>query len=194
MTRLASRVRSVALLGLVPLLIAGCSGDNPFSGGNVNTDPKAVFAKFMKLPDFDQATQQYQQMSVDIRTALSAGLPELASWTMAGEQSRAACGSDYPTMSNDGETGGLPDYVVYGNLPDDKYERALPIIGAAAQKYGFTPAPQRLHDAAGSHDAVFHNVADSSFIDFGTAKNTVLGVSIGCHLTAEAKKRGSPSQ
>jgi len=97
-------------------------------------------------------------------------------------------------MSNDGETGGLPNYVVDGNLPDDKYERALQIIGTTAQKYGFTPSPQRMHDSTGEHDTLFHNAADSSVIDFGTAKNTVLGVSIGCHLSGEAKKRGTPSQ
>jgi hypothetical protein len=196
MSGLVKRVRDVALIGLIPLLIAGCGGGgNPFSaGGNMNTDSQAVFVKLMQLPDFDQVTQQYQQMLTEIRQSLSAGVPELSPWTQAGEVSRAACGSDFPTMSDDGETGGLPNYVVDGNLPDDKYEQALQIIGTTAQKYGFTPSPQRMHDSIGEHDTLFHNTADSSVIDFGTAKNTVLGVSIGCHLRAEAKKRGTPSK
>lgn len=62
-----------------------------------------------------------------------------------------------------------------------------------AQKDGFNPQPQRLHDAPGSHDAVFHNVHDDGEISFGTAQNTSLSASIGCHLTAEAKRRGAPS-
>src|SRR5207244_1008489 len=87
----------------------------------------------------------------------------------------------------------LPDHVVAGNLPDADYEKALGIIGSVAAKYGFTPQPQRLHDAPGSHDAVFHNVHDAGEISSGTALNTSFGVSLGCHLMAEAKKRGHPS-
>lgn len=38
---------------------------------------------------------------------------------------------------------------------------------------------------------MFHNVNDDGAIRFGTAKNTLVGISIGCHLTADAKKRGT---
>jgi hypothetical protein len=35
-------------------------------------------------------------------------------------------------------------------------------------------------------------VHDDGEISFGTALNTSLRLSIGCHLTAEAKKRATP--
>jgi hypothetical protein len=82
---------------------------------------------------------------------------------------------------------------VTGNLADDKYEQALKIIGSVAVKYGFTAQAQRLHDSPGSHDAMFHNVHDDGGISFGTAINTSIGMSIACHLTAAAKKRGHPA-
>jgi hypothetical protein len=159
----------------------------------VNADPKAVFAQLMQRPDIDQVTQQYQQMGTEIRHSLTAAIPELNVWTVSADTLKAGCGHDYPGLGADGEALSLPDYVVSGKLPDDKYERALTIVGSTAQRYGFTAAPQRLHDAAGSHDAVFHNVNDGSSITFGTDKNTLVGISIGCHLTVEAKKRGAPA-
>jgi hypothetical protein len=83
--------------------------------------------------------------------------------------------------------------VVAGNLPDADYEKALTIIGTIAQRHGFDPRPQRLHDAPGSHDAVFHNTTDEGEISFGTGLNTGLGLSMSCHLMPAAKKRGTPS-
>lgn len=79
-----------------------------------------------------------------------------------------------------------------GNLPDPDYEKALTVIGTIAQRYGFDPRPQRLHDAPGSHDAVFHNRTDEGAISFGAALNTSLGLELGCHLLPAAKKRGTP--
>lgn len=189
-----SRTRSVALCGLIVALVAGCSNpSDPFTpGANVNTNPNAVFATLMQRPDIDQATQQYQQLGAEIRRALGAAIPTLASWTASGDLSGAGCGNDYPGIpATDGAVRDLPDYLVPGKLPDNQYEQALSIIGETAQKYGFTPTPQRLHDTPGSHDAFFHNINDDGTIHFGTDQNTLLGISIGCHLTAEAKKRGA---
>lgn len=160
----------------------------------MNENPNAVFAALMQRPDIDQATQRYEQMGTEIRQALSAHILELATWTADGDTSNAACGNDdYPGPGFDGQVRDLPDYVVPGNLPDDKYEQALSVIGATVQKYGFAPTPQRLHDAPSSHDAVFHNTQDDGAVRFGTHENTLLGLSLGCHLTAEAKIRGHPS-
>jgi hypothetical protein len=197
LTRPVGCARTMVLVGLVAVLLTGCGKPaDPFNpGANVNADPHAVFAKLMQLPDIDQAAQQYQRMGTEIRQALSAGIPELAPWIVDGDILNAACGNDQPGLQADGQTRHLPDYIVAGPLPDadTKYEQALSIIGATAQKYGFTPTPQRLHDAPGSHDAAFHNVHDDGTIRFGTDKNTLVGLSIGCHLTAEAKKRGTPA-
>lgn len=194
-TNPASRVRAVALCGLAALLIAGCSkpSDPATPGATVNTDVNNVFAMLMQRPNIDEAAQQYQQMDNELRQALSQAIPVLASWHVGSEGGQTSCASDYPGIDFDGQTRAFPSNVVNGNLPDTDYEKALGIIGLTAQKYGFTPQPQRLHDTPGSHDAVFHNVHDDGEISFGTAANTSLRVSLGCHLTAEAKQRGHPS-
>jgi hypothetical protein len=188
--------RSAGLLAAALLLIGtaacGTSDDSPIPGGNVNADIKTVFAMLMQRPDVDQAAQQYQQLDTDLRQALSGAIPALASWQAGSEGSQASCAGDYPGIDFDGQTRSLPSHVVPGTLPDADYEKALNTIGLVAQKYGFTPQPQRLHDAPGSHDAMFHNVHDDGEISFGTALNTSLRVELGCHLTLEAKKRGTP--
>ncbi|MEV0069879.1 LppA family lipoprotein [Amycolatopsis sp. NPDC050768] len=64
------------------------------------------------------------------------------------------------------------------------------IVGTVAAKYGSTAQPQRMHDAPGSHDAFFHNQTDAGSIQFGSDKQTLIGITIGCHLTAATKKLG----
>ena len=181
------------LLGAAVLLIAACGKpDDPINpGGDVNADPNAVFAKLMQRSDIDQAAQQYQQMATEIQNALTAEISELSKWTTSGQQLKSACGNDNPGLGADGEERDLVNYVSSSLMSDEHYESALRIVGSVAQKYGFNPQPQRMHDAPRSHDAFFHNSSDGSAIQFGTDKATLIGISIGCHLTAEAKKRGS---
>lgn len=156
----------------------------------MDVDPNQVFASLMARPDIDQATARYEQLRTEIKQALTAAIPELTAWRQYDNLGGAGCGDDYPGIDFDGETRTLAGDTVSGNLPDDKYEQALVVIGRVAQQYGFNPAPQRLHDAPGSHDAMFHNVTDDGGISFGTAVNTAMRLYIGCHLTAAAKKRG----
>jgi hypothetical protein len=174
----------VALTGL-----AGCADSDPFNpGAPVNSDSTAAFAALRQRPDIDQAARQYDRMAGEVRQALSSAIPALADWQDAGGALRSACGNDYPGVGFNGQTRDLPNYVVHKGLSDSDWELALTTIGRVAANYGFTARAQRLHDSPGNHDAVFHNVHDDGQISLGTAKNTVLGVSIGCHLTAAAKQ------
>ncbi|QYN23124.1 hypothetical protein [Amycolatopsis sp. DSM 110486] len=42
----------------------------------------------------------------------------------------------------------------------------------------------------GSHDAFFHNQTDAGSIQFGSDKQTLIGITIGCHLIAATKNLG----
>jgi hypothetical protein len=156
----------------------------------VNQNANALFSELMRRPDSTQATQQYQQMNTELLTTLSAAIPSLPQWSQSQEETTAACGSDYPGIGDNGQTVDLPTYIAHGGVTDAEWELALTTIGHVAAKYGFDAAPQRLHDASGDHDAVFHNVHDDGSITLDTAANLVFGVSLGCHLTASAKQRG----
>ena len=156
----------------------------------MNADPSSVFASLMQRPDIETATRQYQQLYGDLRTGLTAAIPTLTSWQPTDEASGAGCGSDYPGIGYNGATLNLPVYAAPVGVTDAQWELALTTIGRIAGRYGFNPTPQRLHDAPGNHDAMFHNVPDDGAIMVGTDNNIVLYVSVGCHLTAAAKKLG----
>ncbi|WP_027927466.1 LppA family lipoprotein [Amycolatopsis benzoatilytica] len=195
MTR-PSRLKAALAVALAAAALTACSVEkSPFPGDNVDRDPAEVWAALMRLPDTDQARQQYQQLDTELRQALTAAIPKLGPWKPSENAtgSRAGCGARFPGVGNDGEQASLGDHVVPGNLPDADYEKALAVIGTIAKRYGFDPQPQRLHDAPGSHDAVFHNRTDEGEISFGTAVNTSLQLSLSCHLFPAAKKRGTPS-
>ncbi|WP_406638763.1 LppA family lipoprotein [Amycolatopsis sp. WGS_07] len=158
-----TRTPAFLAVALLALALAGCSVEkSPFPGDKVDRDPEEVWAALMRLPDSDQARQQYRQLDAELRQALTAAIPKLSPWKLSENNpgSRAACGARFPGVGNDGESESLGDHRVPGNLPDADYEKALTIIGTVAQRYGFDPRPQRLHDAPGSHDAMFHNIAD----------------------------------
>jgi hypothetical protein len=185
----------IALLGVTlaaALVTTACGGpSDPFTpGGPVNTDPNTSFTTLMHRPDIDQATAQYQQMNNELLLALTAAVPSLTPWDQSQGEMTAACGSDYPGIGENGETIDLPIYVAHVGVTDAQWELALTTIGAIAAKYGFDAKPQRLHDSPGQHDAIFHNVHDDGSITLDAAASIVLGVSLGCHLTAAAKQRG----
>lgn len=197
-SRLIRRVLMTVLASTMTLLTVSCSGqsDDPLSpGGSVSSDDaKHTFDKLMKRPDIDQATRKYERMQNEIQEALSKQVSNLSQWRARGETIGAACDSNsYPGVGNDAETNGLGNYVAAGKFNDTEYERELPIIGSIVEKYGFNPEPQRIYDAEGVHDVVFHNVQDDGKLQMHVERGVNLGVTTGCYLTAEAKKRGHPS-
>lgn len=190
------RAKGVVVVLLSISFLTGCVNTDPFTAGAPmgNDDTETVFNKLMRLPDIEQAKAQYAKMSDELRRALTASFPQLRHWQPDGEEASSACGNDYPGIESDGKEWDLLSYFVSRvKLSDSDYERALRLIGDVAHEYGFSRQPQRMHDGPEGHDAVFHNLADASSITFGSAKNTLIGVTIGCHLTPEAKRRGHPS-
>lgn len=199
-SRLVQHLLMTVLASTVALLTVSCSGesDDPLSpGGSVSSsdDAKHTFDKLMKRPDIDQATRKYEQMQNDIRNSLSRQESSLSEWRTRGESDgMAACDTNsYPGSINDASVNALPNYVATGKFADNKYDRVLKMIGSIVEKYGFNPKPQRIYDAKGVHDVVFHNVQDDGKLQMHFERGVSLGVTTGCYLTAEAKKRGHPS-
>lgn len=158
-------------------------------------DAKHTFDKLMKRSDIDQATSRYERMQDDIRNSLSKQESSLSEWRTRGNaDGMAACDTNsYPGTINDASVNALPNYVATGEFADNKYHRALMMIGSIVEKYDFNPKPQRIYDADGVHDVVFHNVHDDGKLQMHFERGVSLGVTTGCYLTAEAKKRGHPS-
>jgi hypothetical protein len=189
MIKKASTV-TIAVVALL-VIISGCSAvaDQPAPNGVDVNNPDQAYSKLVKLPSIDEAVKSYEAMGVKIRKELTSSIPELKSWKNAQDGvGTAGC------LNGDGQTQNLSSYIVTKKLTDDQFEKALQIVGKVAARYGFDPTPKRFHDAPGNHDTSFNNPSDHSELTFGTDKTTLMGISIGCHLTADAKKRGHPSQ
>lgn len=74
-------------------------------------------------------------------------------------------------------------------MPDAQWEQAVAIVRQLAQGYGFDTG-QVTVNRPNDHEIVFRDQYRAE-LNFGSAVNTTLLLRTGCHLTAEAKKRGN---
>ncbi|WP_158605463.1 LppA family lipoprotein [Amycolatopsis panacis] len=154
------------------------------------------FHKLMKRPDIDQAMATYDEMYGKLRSQLTATVPSLK-WRQTDDVSGSGCGNNFPAVNADLRTydaveRGLPNWVAEGKIPDEQWEAAQKVADTLLRFYGFDSGPVVVKNQPSDHYVTFH-APDGSEVTFGTAVNTGLTVRIGCHLTADAKKRGTPA-
>ena len=77
-------------------------------------------------------------------------------------------------------------------MPDDKWVRVAEIAQDVARKYEFETPLRVIVDQPGNHEITAADALGADLI-FGTKLNTVLQVRTGCHLTAVAHQRGTPT-
>ncbi|MFF0144443.1 LppA family lipoprotein [Amycolatopsis sulphurea] len=153
------------------------------------------FNELMKRPDIDRAAAGYEELYAKVREQVTAEVPALK-WEVANPESSAACGNDFAAVNadlrkNDAEVKGLANWVAKGNLPDFQWKHVASTVGQVAGTYGFGGG-EVVVDQPGNHEIVFRDQYNAE-LNFGTAVNTTLLLRTGCHLTAEAKKRGTPA-
>jgi hypothetical protein len=168
------------------LLLGGCTGDNP-KGEAVNDQ----FAELLKRPDIEQVQADYQGMLSEIRDKLVREVG-VANWVPDDEGlSGSGCGFDFPDIAAEGKVRRYSSGLSPGNIPDDKWPAAVSTVAGIAAQHGFG-APEVVVDRPGDHEVSFKAPTNAQLL-FGTAVNTTLSVTTGCHLTAEAHKRGTPA-
>ncbi|WP_134667504.1 MULTISPECIES: LppA family lipoprotein [unclassified Amycolatopsis] len=177
-SRAAARL---AALALALAMAGGCGQKGP--------DVSDAYDQLMKRPDVDQAQAAYTAMTAAIRERLTAEFGR--TWEQGGELSGGTCGNDYPGLDADGRELRLPRWDSPGNLPDNDWSRAQALVGQIAAGYGFNSTPKVFTNQPGTH-TVAYGKPDGALLHFGTGKYTTLRVETGCHLTAEAHRRGGP--
>jgi hypothetical protein len=176
----------------IVLTLASCSGQSP-EEHPMDTNGKATeqFNQLMQRPDIDQATARYDEMYTKVRSELTASFPALK-WIQSDNVLRSGCGADFSAIDvgarSDAEERGLPNWKADGNLPDAQWEQAVTIVRHVAQSYAFDTG-QLTVNRPNDHEVVFRDQYRAE-LNFGSAVNTTLLLRTGCHLTAEAKKRG----
>jgi hypothetical protein len=193
-----TRTRGPITAGLAMALLAltACTGpDTPPE--NTTVDQKTQqFTQLMQRPDIDQATARYEQMSSRIRDAITTAVPTLKPWQITNPVVSSACGNDFAAVdadlrANDAVSRSLNNWLADGSIPADTWPQAVTAARAIVKEYGFDDG-EVVVDRPSNRTIVFHDQYKAE-LNFGTAVNTTLLMGTGCHLTAEAKKRGTPA-
>ncbi|MGH3929352.1 MAG: LppA family lipoprotein [Pseudonocardiaceae bacterium] len=164
------RLTAVLVLAVVT---AGCG----FAGLETdNMDEN--FATLAQRPTIEDIRATYEQMQSQLRDRLSAEVGPMQ-WVNRENFSGAGCGDDV-----DGQSLTLDGWKSDGNLPDTQWDRAVRIVAEVTGDYGFG-SPQVVVDRPGDHEITATDPFGAKYL-FGTAVNTVLLVSTGCHLPADA--------
>ncbi|WP_281390282.1 LppA family lipoprotein [Amycolatopsis dendrobii] len=170
----------LATLALALALTSGCSQKPPYV-------PEG-YAKMMKLPDIDQAKATYTAMVTAIRDRLTAEFGR--TWEKGSEVNSYTCGIGYIGVGSDSLKLHLPMWKSSGSLAEADWPRAQALVGQLAAGYGFRPAPEA--NQPGNHTMGYTD-PNGAMLHFGTGNFTVIEVTTGCHLTAEAHRRGGPT-
>jgi predicted LppA-like lipoprotein len=177
-----SYLKRMVLIVFVVFSVAACGTPvtSKFEG-----DEAAQRAELMRRPSMEEASARYLGMLGRMRDALAAEFPWIQ-WIQGQKLGRAGC-ADFPAYGSEGESQTLGVWTASGNLPDAQWPRAQQIADDVAQEYGFGPA-RTIVSRPSDHQVVGFDQYGATY-KLGTAKNTVLGGTTGCHLPQAVKDR-----
>jgi hypothetical protein len=139
--------------------------------------------------------KRYEEMRTKIRDKLTTeGLAR--EWEAKGDASVRGCRSGFSEAfseidDNTAEVRGLSNWVSSGNLSDDKWEKAVSVVAEIAREYSFGE-PRVVVNRPSDHEVSIKDGYGAEVL-FGTAKNTIITLTTGCHLTVAAHQRGTPT-
>ncbi len=163
------RLTALAIMALM----SGCSG-----AGSESQSVEERRATLAQRPTIEEIRASYEEMQVRLRDRLSA---EVGPLRWVNEQSAGAAGcADFPGVGGRSLT--LDRWTAQGNLPDGRWDRAVAIVAEVTGEYGFG-APEVVVDRPSDHEITATDPYVGGYL-FGTASDTVLMVSTGCHLPA----------
>jgi hypothetical protein len=173
-----------SLVVILAVLLSGCAEDKGKALEN-------QFAELMGRPDIEAAAQRYEEMQAKITERLAAE-NIVAGWIRdEGSSGVSGCLPAFPEVDSDAnEVRTLKRWTSLGNLPDEKWDRAMAVLTEIVRGYGFD-APQVVVNRPSDHEVSIRDGYGAKLL-FGTAKNTILSVTTGCHLTVAAHQRGTP--
>ncbi|MGH3799559.1 MAG: LppA family lipoprotein [Pseudonocardiaceae bacterium] len=140
-------------------------------------------ATLAQRPTIEAIRATYETMQARLRDRLSAEVGPLQ-WVNDENFSGAGC-ADFPNVGGHSLT--LDRWTSEGNLPDAQWDRAVRIVAEVTGEYGFG-APRVVVNRPSDHEITATDRYGGHYL-FGTAANTVLMVSTGCHLPANAHPR-----
>ncbi|MGH3923571.1 MAG: LppA family lipoprotein [Pseudonocardiaceae bacterium] len=168
-------MRQLVIALTLAVLAAGCT-----FGGSEQENMDEKLATLAQRPTIEEIRATYEQMQARLRDRLSTEVGPLQ-WINDENFGGAGC-ADFPHVGGQSLT--LDRWTSEGNLPDARWDDAVQIVAEVTGEYGFGQ-PQAIVDRPSDHEITGFDPYGAKYL-FGTAANTVLMVSTGCHLPADA--------
>lgn len=180
------RASLAALFCSAALLVSGCDS------GQSEDKANQWFTELMQRPDIERAQASYLAMLERIQRELVDQLG-IAPFPPDEDEpiSASACPGDL-SLIPDAEVRRYQFGASKGNISDAEWPRALALVTEVAAQNGFDRV-NTVIDRPGDHEVAITDRLGAELI-FGTAKNTIVSLSTGCHLSREAHERGTPSE
>lgn len=188
------RSRQVVTVALLAMFAAGCSGGtDPYLGPAPTGGAMPVqqqFADLMRRPTIDEAVARYTQLQTKLKDKLSADLGITGWRERPGTSSEGGCQPAFTIDSGDARQQHLTTWFTDAKVADNQHDAAKTTVAAVVKEYGFAEVSLDLSRPGDLQ----YNLKDQfgAELGFGSAKNTILTLDTGCHLTVDAKQRGVP--
>jgi len=188
--------KTVAGISLLALMLAGCDDspnqylDNAHPSETSTMSVQQQFDQLMQRPSLEEISARYEEMRQKIADSLTQNF-RISDWNKGDEQpSSDGCGSDYSVHPWDGRTFYPPTWSSKTPVTYNQWQRAKSDVVGVARKYGFNAVSLSI-DQPNNMTLKLTDSYGGNFT-FGSTVNTILSFRTGCHLTDEAKKRGTP--
>ncbi|MFF0146172.1 putative LppA-like lipoprotein [Amycolatopsis sulphurea] len=150
------------------------------------------FTELMTRPTITEMVARYEQMRGEIRTQLTRDLGVTQWAEQPGSSNYTGCAREFPDVNvQDVQKQHPATWYSPTPISPENWEKAKGTVSSVARRYGFDKTALVIDSANNLQFDL--NDKYRSELSFGSAKNTILALTTGCHLTAAAKQRGEPS-
>ncbi|MGH3980314.1 MAG: LppA family lipoprotein [Pseudonocardiaceae bacterium] len=160
-----------ATLATITAFLVACGGGE--RSGDEMADRQAELAQ---RPSSEDIAARYEEMSQRIVERLSAELGGIQ-FAKRDDGRSVECGGDFSDLG--GEVRYLDRWLAQGTIPESQWDQAAMIVAEMTSEYGFGE-PNVIVDRQGDHQITGLDPYAASY-RFGTAANTLLSVTTGCH-------------
>ncbi|MEQ4204494.1 LppA family lipoprotein [Actinopolymorpha sp. B17G11] len=151
---------------------------------------QAAFAELRKRPDIEDVEVGYLDLLTALRTSLVDEVGVRA-WMNRVQLANVSGGvGEYAALGEDAEVRRYHAGVSPGAIRDTDWPGARSLVAGVVRRGGFGAATVVV-ERPGDHEVSFMDTYGAELL-FGTAVNTTLGLSTGCHLTRRAHQRSVP--
>lgn len=145
--------------------------------------------ELMSRPDINQVVASYTDMREKLAQQLTTEFG-IGSWQNLHDGRESGCANEFPNVDRYDVVRRNLDRLSSGQtLSSEQWAKAVEVISNLANSYGFTRTGPRVDKPSSHYLTVLDQYGAELFV--GTEQQTVISVTTGCHLTPDAKTRGT---